>query len=180
VVTKLEKYNLKDDLLKADAELMGSNALAGKTSLTVFKYNNSMRSEMFTSHLNQFMCLEHGESPGVFTNAENVEGRHSNGYKAAPNDLTVFRKVVKYEDICENPTVYKLFVFDEKKQRFDVYERKDAENLVEIFGFSYNNEVIDSLKEGDFIEKGTVLYKSKSYDERLKISMNIITNLKDR
>lgn len=169
----MEKYNLKDDLLKADAELMGSNALAGKTSLTVFKYNNSMRSEMFTSHLNQFMCLEHGESPGVFTNAENVVGRHSNGYKAAPNDLRVFRKVVKFEDICEEPTVYKLFVFDEKKQRFDVYERKDAENLVEIFGFSYNNEVIDSLKEGDLVEKGTVLYKSKSYDESMNYSYGL-------
>lgn len=161
----MEKYNLKDELLKADEELTGSNALVGKTVLTVPMYNNSMRSVMNTSHLNQFLNLENPDLAGVFTNGENVVGKFSTGYKKAKHDLGVYRKVVKYGSITDKPTVYKLFVFDKKKKKFDVIERKDAENLVEVFGFSYNNDVIDSYKEGDTIDKGTVMFKSKSYDD---------------
>lgn len=159
------KYNLKDELLSADEKLTGSLSLLGMTMLTQPAYNNSMRSVMFTSHLKQFVNLNNPDFPGFFTNGENVAGKYSSAYKKAKHDLTVFRKVEKFGDIVENPFVYSLFVFDEKKKQYDVYTRKDTEDLTEVFGYSYNNETIDSLEEGDFVPKGTVLYKSKSYDE---------------
>lgn len=161
------KYNLKDELLKADEKFTGSNSLVGMTMLTQPAYNNSMRSVMNTSHLKQFVNLENPDFPRVFTNGENVAGKYSSGYKEAKHNMSVYKKVEKYGDIVDTPYVYKLFVFDEKKNRYDVLTRKDAENLTEVFGYSYNNEVIDNLNEGDFVEKGTVFYKSKSYDESM-------------
>lgn len=161
------KYNLKDGLLEADERLKGSLSLIGMTMLTQPAYNNSMRSVMFTSHLKQFVNLTNPDFPGFFTNGENVVGKHSSGYKKAKHKLSVFRKVEKYGDILDKPYIYQLFVFDEEKQMYDVIQRSDSENLTEVFGFSYNNEVIDSLDEGDEVEEGTVLYKSTSYDDTM-------------
>ena len=160
-----QKYNLKDELLKADETMKGSLSLLGMTMLTQPSYNNSMRSVMFTSHLKQFVCQENPDFPGFFTNGENVVGKNSSGYKKAKHDLKVYRKVEKFGDIIDKPFVYILFVYDEKKHEFDIVERKDSEDLTEVFGYSYNNEVIDQLEEGDEVKKGTILYRSKSYDE---------------
>ena len=41
--------------IKANETLTGSLSLLGKTMLTQPAYNNSMRSVMFTSHLNQYL-----------------------------------------------------------------------------------------------------------------------------
>ena len=160
-----QKYVLKDELLKLDETMVGDNSLLGMSMLTIPQYNNSMRSVMFTSHLKQFVDLDKPDFPGVFTNGENVVGKHSSGYMKTKHDTTVFKKIEKYGDIVPDPFVYTLFVFDEKKKECDVIERKDSENLTEVFGFSYNNEVIDDLSEGDFIEKDTIIYRSNSYDE---------------
>lgn len=161
------KYNIKDELLSADERLMGSNALTGMTALSQPLYNNSMRSVMFTSHLKQFVNLIHPDFPQYFTNAENVVGKHSSGYKEIKHDSTVFRKVVKYEGLVKTPQIYQLFIFDEKKEKYDVIERKPSENLTEVFGYRYNNEVIDELVENDFIPKNSILFHSTSYDESM-------------
>ena len=161
------KYNLKDELLEADKNLTGSLSLLGMTMLTQPAYNNSMRSVMFTSHLKQYTNLTKPDFPGFFTNGENVVGEHSSGYRRTKHDTTVYRKVAKFGDIIDTPFSYMMFVYDEKKQEYDVWERKDTENLTEVFGFEYNNDVIDELNEGDFIPKGTVVYKSKSYDDSM-------------
>ena len=123
-----------------------------------------MRSTMFTSHLKQFLNLLEPEYPYLFTNCENLAGKHSSGYKKAKNKLKVFRKINKYEDLTDEVKIYKLFVFNEETETFDVIERKVCEELTENFGFEYLNDVIDSYEEGDTIDKDTVLYRSTSYD----------------
>lgn len=162
---EVQKYSLKEELQKADETYQGSASIMGMTALSYPGYNNSMRSTMFTSHLKQFLNLQHPEFPLVFTNAENVVGKYSSGYKKAENTLKVFRKVCKFDEILTELNIYKLFVFDTEKECFDVITRKKVEDLTENFGFDYNNEVIDSFSEDDTIPKGTVLYKSTSYDE---------------
>lgn len=165
-----DKYNIKDELLRADEELDGSLSLLGMTMLTHPQYNNAMRSTMDTSHLRQLKNLSHSDFPGFFTNGENTVGKHSNGYKKIKNDSTVFRKITKFENLVENPTVYKIFIYDEKKKMYDVLTRTPCENLPEMFGYDYNNEEIDSWQEGDFIAKGTVAYRSLSYDKDMNYS----------
>ena len=159
-----DKYNMREDLLEKDKEYQGSSSMLGRTILTFPQYNNSTRSTMHTTHQQQFKVQLKADSPGFFTNAENLVGKYSDGYKKVDGECEVFRKIVKFEGLVEKPTVYKLFYYDKKKKRFDVETRKDCENLSEVYGYQYNNDGIDSFEEGDIIPEGTVLYKSTSYD----------------
>ena len=165
-----DKYNIKDELTYADETLQGSLSLIGMTMLTHPQYNNAMRSTMNTSHLRQFKNLQHPDFPGFFTNGENTVGENSDGYKKIKNDSTVFRKVVKYGEMVETPNVYKLFIYDEKKEQYDVITRVPSEDLPEMFGYDYDNTEIDSWVEGDFISEGTIAYHSVSYDSYMNYS----------
>lgn len=129
-----------------------------------------MRSTMFTSHLKQFLNLKSPDFPYLFTNTENITGKYSHGYKKVKGNLRVERKVEKFKNLLGSPRIYKLFVFDEEKEEYDVIERKELENLTENFGYLYDNTVIDKLKPGDRVKKNTVLYHSTSYDEDMNYS----------
>jgi hypothetical protein len=163
--SEIQKYSMREELKKADQTYQGSLALLGMTALTFPGYINSMRSTMFTSHLKQFVNLLEPEFPLVFTNAENVIGRHSTAYKKVKHRCKVYRKISKFDDIMDEPYIYKLFIFDEETKKFDVVTRKVCEDLTENFGFDYNNTEIDKYDDGDIIPADTVLYKSTSYDE---------------
>lgn len=166
-MAEVQKYSLKEELSKMDNDLMNSTSLYGMSALTIPRYINSMRSVMFCSHLKQYLTPLNPDFPYVFTNAENLVGEHSSGYKRVKHKCEVYRKIVKYGDILDpsDVNVYKLFIFDKKKKKYDVIERKEVEDLTENFGFNYNNDEIDKYSEGDVIPKDTVLYKSTSYDE---------------
>lgn len=160
-----KKFNLKESLREADLKMTGSPEILGKGMLTVPQYVNSMRTNMFTSHLNQFKVLTTAEYPHWFTNCENLVGEYSDGYKKADGELEVVAKIEKYADIVDRPTVYLLFVWNKKKKRYEVIERREIENLVEVFAYQYNNSFIDSLEVGDTVPDESVLMKSTSYDE---------------
>lgn len=163
---EIQKYNLKEELNLADELHSGSTSLVGMSSLTQARYTNSTRTQMFTSHLKQVLNLLNPEFPRVFTNSENTVGKYSSGYKKAKSDLEVVKKIEKYGDILEKPFIYHLFVYDKKKKKYNVITRKEVEeNLTEDFGYHFNNDEIDTYTEGDIIPKGTVMYKSDSYDD---------------
>ena len=94
---EIQKYSLKDSLLKADKELNGSLSLLGMSGMTASGHINSMRTTMFTSHLKQFVNLINPEYPRIFTGMENLVGLYSDGYKVLgvhgdPNLKVDFRK----------------------------------------------------------------------------------------
>lgn len=169
-MAEVQRYNLVQKLEEADEKLMGSPSLLGMTMLTYPAYINAMRGTMFTAHVKQYLNLKEGIFPKVFTNTENLVGKHSNGYKSAKHDLKVIDKVVKFEGIIDDPQIYKLFVFDETTKTYDVIERKPCESLAENFGFDIVNDVIDSYKKGDTIPKDQVYMKSTSYDDDMNFS----------
>lgn len=175
----VQKYSLIDLLNEIDKKYTGSPALLGMSGLTYPSYINSMRVLMFTAHTKQYLTPLKPEFPFLFTGMENVVGENSDAFKKAKHDLEVYRKIEKYGDILEEPNTYLLFVFDKKKEKYDLIIRKDTEDLTENFGFQYNNEVIDSFDEGDTIASGTILYKSSSYDEDMNYAYgkNVCTML---
>ena len=162
---EIQKYSLKDELLKKDEEFKDDPALVGISGLTMPRYINSMRSVMFTAHTRQFTTLINPNFPYVFTNMENLVGKHSDSYYQVKHDTVVYRKIVKYEDIVDRPTEYTMFLYDKKKKKYSVVIREEVEDLTEIFGYNYDNHVIDSYEEGDEIPAKTVLFKSTSYDD---------------
>lgn len=174
------KYNLKQELLKENERVLNNNdgvdrrmSLLGISALSKPDYNNSMRTNMFTSHTRQFITLVNSQFPKVYFGAENTVGRHSTGYCKTTDDKKVYKKIVKHgeiideSDIVDDPYVYMLFLYDEIQDEYSVVYRNPCEDLTEIFGYDYNNAVIDSYDEGDIIPKGTVLYKSTSYDDNM-------------
>ena len=132
-----------------------------------------MRGTMFTAHLKQFLNLKYPEFPHLFTSNENMVGRYSDGYKEAKGSLKIIKKIVKYEDILDEPQIYKLFVFNKETNRYEVIERRPCESLTENFGYEYINDAIDSYNEGDTITKDSILYKSTSYDEDMNYGYGI-------
>lgn len=174
---EIQKYSHVEELKRADEKYANSIALAGPSNLTVFSANNAMRTVMFTNHLKQFLNLNNQDFPLVFTNMENMVGKKSDGYKKVKHNSVVYKRINKFEDIVEKPTISTIFLFDKEKEMYKVVERKPVEDLVETFGYSYDNTVIDSLDEGDEVEAGTVLYKSKSYDEDMNYGYgkNVVT-----
>lgn len=162
-----DKFNTKDELMKNDALLQGSHSMLGRTILTIPQYNNSTRSNMNTSHQQQLKNLITPDSPGFFTNGENLVGKYSSGYKKVKNKSTVYRIIKKFEDLVEEPTIYKFFYFDEVEKTYKVMTRTQCENLAEVFGYEYDNSVIDKFEEGDIIKPNTVMYRSRSYDDHM-------------
>ena len=177
----VEQYSTTEELLRLDRTIpktaQGRASCLGTSAMTYPSSNNSMRSNMFTSHMNQFLNLVQPEVPFMFTTAENVAGKHSNSYYVTKGDIEVIRKIVKYEGLVDNPQVYTLIIYDKKKDKYDIIERQPCKNLVENFGYEINNEKIDSLSEGDEVKKGTVLYKSKSYDEFMNYGYGLNVNV---
>ena len=120
---EIQKYSLKDELLKKDEELKDDPALVGISGLTMPRYINSMRSVMFTAHTRQFTTLINPNFPYVFTNMENLVGKHSDSYYQVKHDTIVYKKIVKYEDIVDRPTEYTMFLYDKKKKKYSVVIR---------------------------------------------------------
>ena len=112
---EIQKYNLREQLHIADDKYKGSTSLVGMSSLTQAPYINSTRTQMFTSHLKQFLNLINPEFPYVFSNAENTVGKYSSGYKRAKTNLKIVKKIAKYDDILEKPFIYHLFVYNRIK-----------------------------------------------------------------
>lgn len=174
---EIQKYSYVEELKKADEKYKNSIALAGPSNLTFFSANNAMRTVMFTNHLKQFLNLVEPEFPLIFTNMENLVGKHSTGYYKTKNDSVLYRKIVKFDDILDSPKISTVFIYDKVKDKYRVKEVQPVEDLVENFGFEYDTSVIDSMEEGDDIPADTVLYRSTSYDKDMnyRYGKNIVT-----
>lgn len=153
---------LKDQLEEANEMYKGDDSILSIELLTRPLYISANRTIMFTSHTKQLMTLTNPEFPRVFTGYENMTGNQSTGIQRAKRRWTVIGKSYKFE---EGNHLYTLFVKDEESGYYDVIQKKIVEDLVEKFGFKYNNSNLDEYNVGDVIEKGEVLFKSTSYDE---------------
>ena len=151
VLKELEdKYSGKDDIL-------------GMNSLTFPEYMSSSRAIMFANHCKQRVNLINTEIPRMFTNCENLVGDNSSSKYTTEKDFEVYGKVSKFDFMPEH--IYYMFTYNEAEDKYEMIIKKISEELTENHGYSYNNEVIDSLNVGDKVSKGTTLFKSTGYDE---------------
>lgn len=172
----LDNKNIIDigaQLVEREKEYHGKLDFIGMTALTMTNRISSSRSIMFTSHLKQFVTLKNPEFPRVFTNFENPLGHRSSSIQRAGDETTdkhgryanyeIMHRISKFEDKPDH--LYLLFVYNKELNKWDVIEKKIAEELTEKFGYEFNNTRLDSFKKGDIIQKGETLWKSTSYDE---------------
>lgn len=150
-------------LVEKEKEYDHTDNFLGMTCLTMTNYISSSRSIMFTSHLKQFVVLNKPEFPRVFTNYENVFGKYSSSIYNSDDDYEVVKKIEKFDD--KPGHLYILFLYNRKKKKYSVIQKRIAEELTEKYGYSFNNEKLDSLDIGDKVRKDETLWKSTSYDE---------------
>ena len=155
--------SIDDQLAEKATEFTGKDDFLGLTLMTFPQYISSTRSTMLVNHLKQYTVLNEPEYPKLFNNYENLFGKHSSSLVKADRAYEVFAKVNKFEDYPNH--LYMLFLYNKENNYYDVVVKRITEELTEKFGYRYNNEHLDSLDVGDFIEEGETLYKSTSYDE---------------
>ena len=156
-------------LLQANRDFYGKASLWSKGNLTCRRYVDSVRGIMFNTALSQRVVLNHPQHPIIFTNWENAYGDKSTYIKRVTSKrIEVLRKIRKFDEIPLEKTPdqpYILLVYDESKNECDVIVRSAVENMPEKYGFKYDNSFIDTLKEGDVVEKGQILYSPTCYDK---------------
>lgn len=160
---------LNDKLTEFEEKYKNSNSIFGLASLGYPSYCSASRNVMFTGHLKQYVVLKNPDFPRVFTNNENIFGKHSSGYKEAKSDLVVHAIIPRYRNTPKH--LYTVIVYNTEKDIYEIIEKKNIEDLTEKYGFEFNNEFLDGLSKGSKINKGDILYKSTSYDENMNYRM---------
>lgn len=160
-----KKVSTRELLDHKNQTLTGSKSLLGINSLSMPQYNNTMRTNMFSSHTRQYRVLRNPDVAHIITGGELLAGKYSSAYKRVKNDSEVYAVVKKFEYITDKPTVYTMFIYDRQEEKYKILTRKDVETLSENHSYEYINDVIDGYDVGDVIEKDTIVYRSTSYDE---------------
>ena len=111
--------------------------------------------------------MENPDFPRVFSGIENSFGKLCRGYKKAEGTWRVIKRIQKYAE----GHIFAVVMFNDATNTLDVIENPFAEDGPERFGYKYNYEKLDSLRAGDIVEDGTILYKSNSYDENMNYCM---------
>lgn len=158
---------LQDVLEEKQKQYEGDNSILGISSLTFPAYIDSSRTIMDVNHQLQRMVLDINEFPSTFTNSENMFGHLSTYNIQATSDLDVHKVIPKFDgldiDSATQPTI--IIFYNHEREEFDLIYKQDVQNLPEKYGFQYDHSVLDNLKEGDKITKGTPLTRPTSYDE---------------
>lgn len=90
-------------------------------------------------------------------------GDYSSSITKADSTYKVVGKISKFSFAPNHH--YWLIVEDMKKKKLDVVERISYHYITESYCYLYNNEYMDTLVVGDYIQDGTIIQKSLSFDE---------------
>lgn len=157
--------NMVEEDRKIKERLNSKEEMLGKGLTQPFNYANSgARKLMYSLHREQSIPLLYCEPPLVGTGMENSFGVFSSSYFEAKSNFEVLGKVDKFSNIPLYK--YSMIVYDMDKDMLDVIDRVSYKHITEVFGYTYNNDYIDRLSEGDIIPEGAVYKKSTSFDDQ--------------
>ena len=118
---------------------------------------------MFGIHRQHCFPLIHPEKAILETGYEIKFGDYSSSVTRADANYKVIGKVSKFSFAPNHH--YWLIVENMNTHELDVVERISYRYVTESYGYLYNNEYMDSLMLGDYIQKGTVVQKSLAFDQ---------------
>lgn len=151
--------NLDERLAQARAEERFPEQRLGATILQPFTgLNSGNRKLMWAIHHQHKMNLVHGEAPYISTGNENEFLKYSSSFVQADCDKVVIGFVDKFRDLPGFH--YWLIVANTdgpNKGDLDVIERKSYVYTTESYGFALNNDIIDKMGVGSFIQKDQVI-----------------------
>lgn len=125
--------------------------------------NAGARKIMFSTHSDHILPLITSEKAIVETGYEIRYGDWASSILKADADYQVIAKISKFSFAPDHH--YWLILKDINQKRLDVVERISYEHITESYGYLYNNETMDNLQIGQYIQKDTILQKSLAFDE---------------
>lgn len=148
----------------ARAPLPTPEHLFSKGLLMPFNCTNSgVRKLMFSTNLEQRLALVEPDVPYISTGYEDQFGQYSSSFEVAKEDFTVIARIPKfYKRPMDH---YYLILLNKEGNQLYVAERYDYQHLTETFGYIRDNTALDILQEGDVLASGTVIHKSRAFDE---------------
>ena len=125
--------------------------------------NAGARKVMFSTHSDHILPLIVSEKAIIETGYEIRYGDYASSVLRADANYQVIAKISKFSFAPDHH--YWLILKNTEENKLDVVERISYEHITESYGYLYNNEVLDSLQLGTFIQKDTILQKSLAFDE---------------
>ena len=157
--------SFKDEYIEMDKNFDGKTYLmAANTLLTWPSDIDASRLYMNTAETKQSLSILNPDVPRLSTGWENVLGElnEDRAFKRLNGTWEVKDIIKKFE----KGEIYTIVFYNKEKDLYDMIEKQIAENLIEKFGYLYNNDFMDNLKVGDVITD-QIIYKSTSYDENM-------------
>lgn len=159
----MAKLDLKSTF--KDIEFDKPERMLGKGAMMPFNGSNSgSRKLMFGTHSEQKLQLCNPDVPYIQTGYEKEFGTYSSSFMRAESDFFIFAKIFKFSK-DPNHHFY-LIAIDDEHKIITVFEKKEYKHITESYGYIYsNNSAINYADPGTTIPKGSVIMKSKSFDE---------------
>ena len=125
--------------------------------------NAGARKVMFSTHSDHIFPLISSEKAIIETGYEIRYGDYASSVLRSDANYQVIAKISKFSFAPDHH--YWLILRNLDDNKLDVVERISYEHITESYGYLYNNEVMDSLQLGSYINKGSILQKSLAFDE---------------
>lgn len=157
--TYVEKVNKSAQLLDSKEQMLGKGLNMPNNATS-----SGARKIMHNTHQSHTMVLTQGEVPYVATGFENRFGDESSSILKTTHGWAVIAKVSKF-GYCPDHH-YFLIVRSLDDNTLDIIERVSYKYRTEVYGYLYNNAVMDSYSvPGSIIEPGTVIRRSTGFDQ---------------
>ena len=156
--------NFLEQMEEVSANIKSPEQMLGRGLRQPFNgCNAGARKIMFSTHSDHILPLITSEKAIIETGYEIRYGDYASSILRADADYQVIAKISKFSFAPDHH--YYLILKNVNEKKLDVVERISYEHITESYGYLYNNEVMDSLNVGSYVQKGTILQKSLAFDE---------------
>ena len=153
-----------DKIKENTKDITSMEQLLGKGLKMPFNNTNAgARKLMFATHSEHVASLIKGEKAILETGYEIKFGDYSSSITRADANYMVVKIIPKFSFSADHH--YWVILQDDENKRFDILERICYHYITESYCYLYNNEYIDTVREGDIIPKGAIVQKSLAFDE---------------
>jgi len=153
-----------DQMEEVSANIQAPEHMLGRGLRQPFNgCNAGARKIMFSTHSDHILPLITSEKAIIETGYEIRYGDYASSILRADANYQVIAKISKFS-FAPNHHYY-LILKNVNEKKLDVVERISYEHITESYGYLYNNEVMDNLQVGSYVQQGTILQKSLAFDE---------------
>lgn len=154
-----------DKIQKSMSTLTSKEQMLGKgLNMPNNATSSGARKIMHNTHQSHSLVLSCGEVPYVATGYENRFGDESSSIIKTDHRYEVIAKIPKFSYCPDHH--YFLIVRSLDDDTLDIIERVSYKYVTEVYGYLYNNAIMDSYSvPGTIIEKGTVIRRSTGFDQ---------------